>query len=383
MAVKLAPVIVAVGMSEPVMVTCAVAVAVDAPGAYCTIIVQLPPAATTVAAVQVPPVIVNVPPAVPTLAIVGAAVMVRGSFAVAALVTVIVPVSVVVLGGVVASAGAGAEMVTAVPCTVNGMVLVAPIAVVRPMLRIPNVAVAEIARLAVTVVELTTVMADAVTPAPSPVIAVVPVRLAPVKVTGSAAVPRSPAFGLIDVSVAPSTVNGTVLLAPPGVVTVTVLAVSAAVVEMVKVAFKVSALPKVTPLTVTPAPDTATADAPDMKLVPVRVTGIVAPRTPIGGATEVRVGAGGMTTLKGTELLTPPGAVTVTFLAVPAAVAAMVNVALTWVALEVIPLTVTPPPGTVIAVVPVSPLPIRTTGIVWPRVAETGEMDVSTGPVTL
>ena len=76
--------------------------------------------------------------------------------------------------------------------------------VVRPKFLIETVAVVEIARLAVTVVELTTVRLPATreTPAPRPFTAVVPVRLAPVKVTGTV-VPRSPVLGLIEVSVAP------------------------------------------------------------------------------------------------------------------------------------------------------------------------------------
>jgi hypothetical protein len=185
----------------PVMVTFAVAVAVDVPGAYCTKIVQVFPAATAVPETQVPPVMEKVPPAVPTLAIVGAALKVS---CVPLAVTVIVPVLVVVLAGVVVSTGAGAE--TVAPITVKGIVLVAPMGVVRPRLWIPSVAVAEIARLAVTwvPVELTARLpATSVIPPPRPLIAVVPVRLAPVNVTGSVAVPRNPEFGLIEVTDAP------------------------------------------------------------------------------------------------------------------------------------------------------------------------------------
>jgi hypothetical protein len=47
------------------------------------------------------------------------------------------------------------------------------------------------------------------------------------------------------------------------------------------------------------------------------------------------------------------------------------------------PLTVTPAPDTVIAVVPVRPLPKRLTGTEVPREADVGEIDVSTGPVTV
>ena len=152
MAVKLAPVIVAVAIPEPVMVTRAVAVAVGVAvaGTYCTTIVQLLPGATTTPEAQVPPVMVNVPPGAPTLAIVGADVKVSGPVAAAALLTVIVPVSVAVLAGVVVSTGAGAEIATVAPVTVNGSVLVVPTGVATPIFLIPKVAPGAITRLAVT-----------------------------------------------------------------------------------------------------------------------------------------------------------------------------------------------------------------------------------------
>ncbi len=53
---------------------------------------------------------------------------------------------------------------------------------------------------------------------PGAVTAVAPCRFVPVRVTGTAA-PRTPDVGAIEVSVACITVNGTVLLFPPGVVT--------------------------------------------------------------------------------------------------------------------------------------------------------------------
>ena len=130
----------------PVMVTFAVAVAVDAPGAYCTRIVQVFPAATAAPETQVPPVVMEkVPPAVPTLTIAGLALKVSCA---PLAVTVIVPVLVAVVAGVVVSTGAGAEMVA--PVTVKGSVLVVPIGVVRPRLWIHSVAPAEIARVALT-----------------------------------------------------------------------------------------------------------------------------------------------------------------------------------------------------------------------------------------
>lgn len=78
-AVKLAPVWDAVASPVPVTLTLAVAVVVpDVPGTYCTMIVQAPPAFTTVPLAQVPPVIENVPPTVPTFDIAGPVVNVKG-----------------------------------------------------------------------------------------------------------------------------------------------------------------------------------------------------------------------------------------------------------------------------------------------------------------
>jgi len=79
---------------------------------------------------------------------------------------------------------------------------------------------------ALIVVEFTTVKVPgaSVRPAPSPVNPVAPVKFAPLIVTGTARVPVDGCvaeFGVIEVIVAPCTVNGTVLLVPPGVVTVT------------------------------------------------------------------------------------------------------------------------------------------------------------------
>ena len=55
-------------------------------------------------------------------------------------------------------------------------------------------------KFAVMVVEFTTVKVGADTPLPLTLIAVVPIRLVPVKVTATV-VPRAPKFGLIELSV--------------------------------------------------------------------------------------------------------------------------------------------------------------------------------------
>ena len=134
-------------------------------------------------------------------------------------------------------------------------------------------------------------MALTVMPPPDTVTAVVPVRLAPVRVTGTV-VPRTPDVGEIVASVGAAgavTEKVTVLLIPHGVVMLTVLADAVAVAEIVNVALTVVALTTVRPLTVTPAPETVIAVAP-VRLVPVRVTGTAVPRRPVLGAIEASVG---------------------------------------------------------------------------------------------
>ena len=327
---KLALVCVAVASPVPVMVTLAVAVAVDPPGAYCTSIVQLLPGLTTKPLTQVPPVgIENVPPAVPTLLTVGDAVNVKGPFAAAALVTVIVPVFVVVLAGAVVSTGAGALSVTVAPVTVNPPTRagVVPIGVVTDTFLAVVAAVAAIVQFAVTVVDVGVPVIAQATPGPDTLTAVAPVRFVPVSVTGTV-VPISPDSGETSVRVGPRTVKVSVLLVPDPVVMLTVLAVRPAPAEMVKVTCASLGLKTVRPLTVIPPPDTLTAVAP-VKFAPWSDSSTAEPRTPVGGAIEVSVGAGRATTVNGTALLVPPGAVTVTFLALPVAPGEIAKVALT------------------------------------------------------
>ena len=87
------------------------------------------------------------------------------------------------------------------------------------------------------------------------------------------------------------TVNASVLLVPPGVVTLTVLAPAVAPVEIAKVAVTSPAFTTLTLLTVMPLPDTFTAVAP-VRLVPIRVTVSICPRAPEGGEIEVNAGTG-------------------------------------------------------------------------------------------
>lgn len=81
----------------------------------------------------------------------------------------------------------------------------------------------------------------------------------------------------LKVSVPAFTVKFTVLLIPPGFVTVTVRVETVAVPEIVKVAVTVVELTTVMLLTLMPVPDTVTADVP-VKLVPLSVTGTTVPR---------------------------------------------------------------------------------------------------------
>ena len=285
---------VAVATPVSAIVTCAVEVRDPVVGGtYCTIIVQVAPGASTVPDAQVPPVTVKAPVPV-TLFTTGAAVSVSGpAFApVAEFLRVTVPDFVVPLAGVLVKAGAGPVNAGVPPVTVKGKVLLVPPGVVMPRFLTPSGAVLEIFKVAVTWVAETTVrLVTGISP-PIPVMAKAPVRLVPLKVTVTA-VPRAPEVGVIDVNVGGGgavTVKVTGLLTPPGVETVTFLAVAAAVTAIVNVAVTEVALTGTRLLTVIPVPDTLTAKAP-VRFVPVRVTGTTVPRRPVFGEMEMSVGA--------------------------------------------------------------------------------------------
>src|SRR5882762_2280366 len=204
-----------------------------------------------------------------------------------------------------------------------------------------------------------------------------------VRVRMPRSVPSVPLVAEVKLSVPDpvTTVNVTLLLVPPGVVTLTVWAPSVAAPEIVKFALIVVAFTTVRPLTVTPVAETYTAVAP-VRLVPVRVNGSTkVPRAPDAGEIEVRVGVGvGAVTVNVTLLLVPPGVVTLTVLAPSAAVDAIVKVAVTEVPLTTtMLLTVTNVPDTVTAVVPVRFVPVRVTGTAVPWTPEAGAIEVSAG----
>ncbi len=135
--------------------------------------------------------------------------------------------------------------------------------------------------------------------------------MVPVSVTGTVA-PCAPLFGLMEVRVGAAGVTAkvTALLVPPEVVTVTLAVPRAAVGAILKSAVIWVELITLTLLTVTPELLTFTV-AGETKLVPVSVTGTVAPCAPLVGLVEVRVGAAEVTA-KVTAKLVPPERDTVT-----------------------------------------------------------------------
>jgi hypothetical protein len=174
-----------------------------------------------------------------TVVAVGVPVMVQVTFVPDA-VTAVAPVRLVpvsVTGTVVPRAPVvGAIDASVGPVTVNELFNVMfPLGVTTVTFNAPNVAVFEIANVAVAVVSFTAVKPLTVTPVPDTDAAVAVASPVPVIVTGTL-VPRKPVFGVTPVTVGATTVKVTVLLFPPGVVTVTVLWLALAVAAIVNVA---------------------------------------------------------------------------------------------------------------------------------------------------
>ena len=218
------------------------------------------------------------------------------------------------------------------------------------------------------------------------------VKLLPVRTTatgfGLPNVRRRPELGVIELRTGVpgfTTVNVTGVVGAPVVVTVTFLAVNAAVGEMTKFAVMVVSLTTVKALTVMPPPVTAipvAGLAPLTKLMPVSVTGCVVPRAPVVGAIE-NSPAGGTVTVKVTALLVPAPVVTVTFEAPAGANGAMFTIAVMEVSLATVkPVTLIPKFEKLTEVAPVRPDPVSVTvRPVVPRFAEAGATVVSTGPL--
>ena len=148
-------------------------------------------------------------------------------------------------------------------------------------------------------------------------------------------VPRPPLFKAGDgaeiVSVAPVTVNATVLrLFPLGVVTLTLCVPKPALLAITKLAVSVVELVTFTLLTVIPVPVAKPTVVPlVVKFVPVTVTPTVVPRTPELGTIETTVARLGFCTVNVTVLDVPFGVATLMFLAPNVAFAGMANVAVT------------------------------------------------------
>jgi hypothetical protein len=303
--------------------------AVDPPGAYCTLTVQLWPGLSTVVAVHVVPVarIVKLEPAGPAVfTTAGAAVNVSGPAVapVAVFVTVTVPLLVSVLAGVVVNAGVGPLNPKVPPVTVKVTVLlVPPPATVTLTVWPPVVAPGGMLSVAVTCVPaafaLTPVAVMAPAPAPDTLTVVTPLRPAPLIVTGSAVFPRAPEFGVIELTNGP-TVNGTVLVggpAPAGKVTLMFLTPNVAVAEILSRAVMLveEFTTKLPAASVTPPVRPPNPVAP-VRFVPTRFTvtpvAPVLPRKPTFGVMEVSV-AGATEKQPGSgQVPVPPGVVTLT-----------------------------------------------------------------------
>jgi hypothetical protein len=231
---------------------------------------------------------------------------------------------------------------------------------------------------AVICVALTTTALLTVTPLPLTFTVEPAPKFVPVSVTGTL-VPCTPLLGLTEVSVgAPAfTVNVTPLLFSPPDVTVTVSAPVAALAAIWNVAVICVALTTTTLLTVTPLPLTFTVE-PAPKFVPVSVTGTLVPCTPLVGLIEVSVGALPMVKVVG--VVVPPSVVTVTFWCPGAAVAAMLNVAVTCVALTTTTL-LTVMFGCPLITTSLSRfVPTSVTGTAFPGIPVFGVIEVTVGP---
>jgi hypothetical protein len=241
--------------------------------------------------------------------------------------------------------------------------------------------------------------------APAFVVAVFVTVIVPVSVPVLAVAGLSAGVGALIANVAAVTVNGTLEVVPPGVVTVMFRAPSVAPdvtlnVAVIVIAFTTVSDP-VARLTPPPRPPMVVPVA--VKFVPLRVTGTarvvpVAGRFAEFGLMEANVGAGGTVTVNGTVLVVVPiGVTTAMLLAVVLAVAEM----LIWAATVVpqvagppsehgsstltLPATrVTPVPRPLSDVAPVRLVPVNVKlRALLPRLPVAGLTPVSVGPSTV
>ena len=138
-------------------------------------------------------------------------------------------------------------------------------------------------------------------------------------------------------------------------------------------------LTTMTLLATTLAPVTLSVDCPVTKFVPVNVTLVPLPCGPREGLNKVSVGGvPAASTVKDTALLVPLPVVTETFCAPRGALAAMVNVAVTWLAVATTLLMAIP--FSELMVAPVRFDPLSVTGVTTlPACPEVGLMLFSTG----
>jgi len=218
----------------------------------------------------------------------------------------------------------------------------------------PVVALAAIVNVAVIVVELVTITLLGVMPVPLKLMVAGAKKFVPVSVMLLTVAPTLPLVTLSEVSVGGgSTVNWTTLeVVAPFVVTNTVCAPVGAPAAIVNVVVIVVALDTVTAPVVIPVPLKLTV-AGDTKFVPVSViVPVVVPWALIVWLSEVSVGAAA--TVKGFPAEVPPAVITITFCDPRVAPMAMVNVAVSEVALVTLMLeAVIPVPLKVMLVAPV------------------------------
>jgi hypothetical protein len=224
-------------------------------------------------------------------------------------------------------AGAADVIAGAAMATVDETVPLVPPEVVTATVTGPSAALGETENIAVICVKLTTttlltaiwgLLAATVAPLTNPL---------PVSVTGVSELGTN-VPGLIEVNTGTGgfTVNATVPLVPPEVLTATLAVPNAAPVPIVNGTVICVALTTVTVPTAISGLLTATVVASVTNPVPVSVTGTVVPRNPLPGARDVKVGAAGFT-VNSAAALVPPLVVTVTFAAPRAALVLMLNVA--------------------------------------------------------
>src|SRR5450432_31518 len=262
--------------------------------------------------------------------------------------------------------------------TLNVTAVVVPAGVTTEMLWFPWTAFGAIWNVAVIWVELTTTRFETVMPAVPVLMAVAPVRVVPVMVTGTLW-PATPDAGEM-VAILGTMLNGTVLLVPFGFVTEIFCVVAS--IPMTNVAvILVPARFTVKPETVIPVPRVSTEVAPP-KPLPFRVTGMVTPAVEDVGASGLMSSGARAKVVKPRPLLVlpTPGVVTEMVCRPRGALPAIRSDALTVVKLLLtsVPATRVTPGGR-FNVAPTRPVPVRVTGMVAPVPPVLGLMPVSTG----